>query len=143
MGDPWEQSTDKMPAIEARKRTDTAMHSAKAATAGLVVRLGSSRWVIPTAGLLTLLGAVITGVWNLAQARVEAYEGRVAAIEAAVVKAETSAHDHAAEYDLRFQRLDAANRSNELLLAEIRSQLVRIDARVAEVQVTLMRRGDR
>ena len=40
------------------------MHTAKAATAGLVVRLGAHRWAIPTAGLLTLLGSLIMGVWS-------------------------------------------------------------------------------
>ena len=135
------RSTDRYPAASVPPRHDTAMHTAKAATAGLVVRLGAHRWAIPTAGLMTLLGSLIMGVWSIASARVEAYEAKVQEIEQTLVEADRVSRQQSAEYDLRFQRLSAANQTNEAMLFEIRSQLQRIDARVAEVQVTLMRRG--
>lgn len=92
---------------------------------GVMVRIGSHRLAIPAA---TIILAVMTALGT-------AYQ---------VVKSDR------AEIINRINALERCDENlsrklelEQVVLAEIRTQLARIDARVAEVQVTLMRGGGR
>jgi len=93
------------------------------AKGGVLVKIGNNRLTVPTATILT--GALV--------ALGTAYE---------VVKRDRA--DIIARIDA-LEKADAVQRQKlemqQLVLVEIRTQLARIDARVAEVQVTLMRGG--
>ena len=90
---------------------------------GVMVKVGSHRLTIPLITIaMAILGAAGT-TWRIIAADRDAVLCRVAALE-------RSSDDFSRKLELE-----------QVVLAEIRTQLARIDARVAEVQVTLMRSG--
>jgi Tfp pilus assembly protein PilO len=92
---------------------------------GLLVKIGNHKLTVPVTtiivGALTALGT--------------AY--RVVAADRAEVISRIDTLEKADQAQCQKQELQ------QLVLVEIRTQLARIDARVAEVQVTLMRSGGR
>lgn len=91
--------------------------------AGLVLRVGGHKWTVPLATIATACLGAATMAWNVAGNFAEGYARRLEALEK--VSAE-----HARQIEL-----DHAGQ------VEIRSTLTRIEARIAEVQVILMRHG--
>lgn len=88
---------------------------------GVLIRLGSNRWTVP-------LGTILTGALV---ALGTAYQ---------VVKNDRDAiHDRIAALEKAHQATENKLAVEAVTLANIQTQLARIDARVAEVQVTLMR----
>jgi hypothetical protein len=97
---------------------------------GIIVSIGRSRWTVPT---VTILGAALTA---LGTAYKVAASERAAVWDAIEVGRASDAEGRRRDAELS-QRLEI----EQVMLAEIKTQLARIDARVAEVQVTLMRGG--
>lgn len=89
---------------------------------------GGFQWKVP---LVTILGACIAaggGAWQV-----------VSSDRASFRQADA---DLAARIEVQAEQVRACKAqlaTNEVMLSDIRAQLARIDARVAEVQVTLMR----
>lgn len=112
----WDRSTDTMDAVQG-----TPEKKAKPA-GGVVIKAFGHRFAIPT---LTILGACLS-------AGIAAYQ---------VVR--SYAEDYAHRIDLaeaRIVELEQARKIDQAVLYQIQTSLARIDARVAEIQVTLMRR---
>ena len=90
---------------------------------GLEIRVGKYRWHVALASLGGILCAACGVAYEVTARSLESYNSRLSEAEKASVRHEQAlALDHA-------------------LLLEIRAQLARIDARQAEIQVTLMRHG--
>lgn len=90
---------------------------------GIAVQIGNNRWTVPT---LTVIAAVL-GALGTAYRVVE---GERAQVWEAINRVEKQQ-----------QATDAKLAIEAVTLTNIQVQLARIDARVAEVQVTLMRGG--
>lgn len=88
---------------------------------GVLIKMGKSRWTVPTATILTACLCAVGTVWKIADAeRTRVWE----AID---------------RLDKSQQSTDSKLAVEAVTLTNIQVQLARIDARVAEVQVTLMR----
>lgn len=111
----WERSTDTMAAVHPGA-------PARKPSGGIVVKAFGHRLAIPLATVgSAILGAGVVA-YEAADRTITAYQVRIEALEGRATKLENS------------QALNAQT------LAQIQTSLARIDARVAEVQVTLMRR---
>jgi hypothetical protein len=90
---------------------------------GILVKIGNHKLTVPAATVIVaILGALGTAYRVVAAERAEAL-GRIECLERTTTT------------------LGSKLELEQVVLAEIRTQLARIDARVAEVQVTLMRAG--
>jgi len=95
------------------------------APGGLEIKAAGHRWKIPVATIGAALLAAAAGAYEVTGKALQGYDARLVEVEkASVVQSQAQQLDHA-------------------LLLEIRAQLARIDARQAEIQVTLMRHGAR
>lgn len=107
----WERSTDSMAAVRPMPRP----------AGGVVIKAFGHRFVIPT---LTILGACLSagiGAYQVVTAYAQEYRDRIRIAEEKIAELEQS------------RKVDQA------VLYQIQTSLARIDARVAEIQVTLMR----
>lgn len=111
----WERSTDTIAAVQ------PVAPSSKPG-GGVVVKAFGHRLAIPTATVITAIMGAMAITYEAADRHLEAYKARIDALEAKTAK------------------LESAHALNAQALAQIQTSLARIDARVAEVQVTLMRR---
>lgn len=102
------------------------------AGSGIMLKVGRWRWSIPAATVLSAGLMAAGGAWS------------VVANERAAIRAadERLAERIEAQAD-QIRACKAQLATTEVVLAEIRASCARIDARVAEVQVTLMRQGAR
>ena len=112
----WERSTDTIAAVQ------PVAPARKPGGGGVVVKAFGHRLAIPTATVITAIMGAMAITYEAADRHLEAYKARIDALEAKTAK------------------LESAHALNAQALAQIQTSLARIDARVAEVQVTLMRR---
>lgn len=90
---------------------------------GLEIKAAGKRFFVPMAYVGSAILAAGTAAYGVTSKTLEGYNSRLTEVEkASVAQSQAQQLDHA-------------------LLLEIRSQLARIDARQAEIQVTLMRHG--
>lgn len=107
----WERSTDSMAAVRPLPRP----------AGGVVIKAFGHRFAIPT---LTILGACLSagiGAYQVVSAYASEYASRIRMAEE------------------RIAELEQARKIDQAVLYQIQTSLARIDARVAEIQVTLMR----
>jgi hypothetical protein len=100
--------------------------------AGVVVKAAGHRFVISTAKLIaaaTLVGGI---AWNAAAAQAQAFVARVE-------KLEESDRQKTKQIEVHDRRIEAQDATQARILADT----TEIKARLAEVQVTLMREGRR
>lgn len=90
---------------------------------GVIVKVGRSKWAVPTASIIGAILAALGTAYQVVSSEREKVWATIAALQA---------QDQSISQKLELE---------QVVLAEIRTQLSRIDARVAEVQVTLMRGG--
>ena len=91
---------------------------------GVLVRFGNHKLTVPAATVIAaILGAIGAAYRVVASDRAEILE-------------------HQAKQDARVYDLERKMENEQATLMAIRADLARVDARVAEVQVTLMRRGN-
>lgn len=114
----WDQSTDRMAAVQGLPRRSPA----SATMQGVVIKAFGHRFALPMATVAAAFLGAGGIAYNAAEAKVDEYETRIATLEKRAVA------------------LENAHQLNAQTLAQIQTSLARIDARVAEVQVTLMRR---
>ena len=119
----WDSSTDKMPVAGKPAVASDTM-------GGVVIKAAGQKWVIPTAQVLGMTMAAAGMAWSIAQSV-------IAEKDQQLVQMRSQIYDHERKLLLLDQRVDA----EAATLAEIRTQLSEIRSRVAEIQVTLMRRG--
>ena len=111
----WERSTDTMFAMQAIPEKGRP-------AGGVVIKAFGHRFAIPT---LTILGACLS-------AGIAAYQ---------VVRSYAADYAHRIDVaEARIVELEQARKIDQAVLYQIQTSLARIDARVAEIQVTLMRR---
>lgn len=111
----WERSSDTMAAIQG-----IPAKSPRPA-GGVVIKAFGHRFAIPT---LTIMGACLSagiGAYKVVESYASEYATRI-----------RMAEDRIAE-------LEQARKVDQAVLYQIQTSLARIDARVAEIQVTLMR----
>lgn len=106
--------------------TEPYQRQERAPSVTLVV--GRHRWVVPTASIVGAILAGMSAAWGVVQSERSAIRQ---------ADADLSARIDAQADQVRACKAQLA--TTEVVLTEIRTQLARIDARVAEVQVTLMR----
>lgn len=107
----WDRSTDTMAAVRPMPRP----------AGGVVIKAFGHRFAIPT---LTILGACLSagiGAYQVVATYAEGYRERIRQAEE------------------RIAELEQARKVDQAVLYQIQTSLARIDARVAEIQVTLMR----
>jgi uncharacterized protein HemX len=142
MTEPWDQSTGIYPAVQPSKKQDTtAIHTAKRQLAGIGLRIGASKFVVPTAAILAALTWAILQAWNLGAAYLAGIDQKFHLNQERLAALERQVRDQEAATALRLQTLEAMNQRSEALQLRIEARLAELNARVAEVQVTLMRRG--
>lgn len=90
---------------------------------GVEIKAAGRRFFIPLAYVASAIVAAGSAAYGVTAKTLEGYDSRLVEVEkASVAQSQAQQLDHA-------------------LLLEIRAQLARIDARQAEIQVTLMRHG--
>lgn len=122
MPDPSTIENDRMTAAS-DSLMPTAAQRTSTAAAGLVLRVGGHKWTVPLATIATACAGAATIAWNAAGAYADGYARRLEALE-------KTQGEHSRQIEL-----DHAGQ------VEIRTSLTRIEARIAEVQVILMRHG--
>lgn len=90
---------------------------------GVRIKIGDSKWTIPTTTVLTSVGMALLASWGYLRSERDELRAVDAAVSAQIAECKGQLA------------------TNQVVLNEIRTQLARIDARVAEIQVTLMRGG--
>jgi hypothetical protein len=100
------------------------------APAGVMIRIGQSRWTVPTVTIIMSCLSALGIAYRIV-------DGERKAIWQAIEQAQKRDE----ELQQRDRELNQRMEIEQVVLADIRTQLARIDARVAEVQVTLMRGG--
>jgi hypothetical protein len=108
----WDQSTDTLAIVQGKPKP----------AGGVVIKAWGHRFAIPT---LTILGACLSagvGAYQVVTTYADSYRERIRVVEE------------------RIAELEQARKIDQAVLVQIQTSLARIDARVAEIQVTLMRR---
>lgn len=111
----WDRSTDTMAAIQPGGIR-------KPSAGGVVVKAFGHRFAIPT---VTILGACLSAsvaAYQVVTSYADTYRDRIRVAEEKIAE------------------LEQARKVDQAVLVQIQTSLARIDARVAEIQVTLMRR---
>ena len=99
---------------------------------GVQIRAGGRKWQIPTATIVSAIGGAALVAWGMIQSE----RSDLRSADRANAEAITIASAQIADCKAQLA-------TEQALLAEIRSQLVQLNTRVAEIQVTLMRGGPR
>ena len=102
--------------------TDPAEAKTDRVASGVMIRFGRHALTLPVATVLAAMLAALGGAWSVVASDRAKGIARIEALE---------------------ERVDIQNIKLEItysVLVDIRAQIARVDARVAEVQVTLMRR---
>lgn len=119
------------PSIHQRD-IDTAVVRKSSSEAGVIVRIGNSKWTVPTASVIAAALAGLGAAWGYVRSE----------------RDDLRAADHALA--CKIEAVEAQSAQAQIVLAQIQTSLVdlksgqqRLDARVAEVQVTLMQAARR
>lgn len=106
---------------------DPSQEPTEAHSRGVLVKIGSHRLTIPLATIGTSIGAALLAAW-----------GWIRSERADLIAADTANAQAVATVAKQLAEVSAKQQTSDVILADIRNQLARIDARVAEIQVVLM-----
>ena len=119
------------PSIQQRD-IDTEVVLKRPSEAGIIVRVGKSKWAVPTASVIAAAMAGLGAAWGYVRSE----------------RDDLRAADRALA--CKIEAMEAQSAQAQIVLAQIQTSLVdlksgqqRLDARVAEVQVTLMQAARR
>jgi hypothetical protein len=110
---------------------------------GVIVKIGRSKWTVPTATIVSALLIAAGTAWKIVDNERQAIHAAIAANRAAAEARDEACLAKISEARSQAEQIGQKLGQQEVLLTEIRAGLSRLDARVAEVQVTLMRSPSR